>query len=163
MSKTLVTDPQTKFRALRLGWASHENCEQRAGRTGRVMDGHCFRMVKQLFYERSMKAAAQPEMVTSPLDNVVLKAKHLKFGTPKEILALAMNPPKLDNIEQSIVRLKEMGALLRTKDGEFLDRDGDLTFVGRMMSRLPIDLRSSKLIILGYCFGILDECVTIGM
>lgn len=72
-----------------------------------------------------------------------------------------MDRPKLGEIHQSIVRLKESGALLRTKNGKFEDRDGDLTFIGRLMSSLPIDLRSSKLIILGYCFGIMTECIII--
>lgn len=151
------------------------------------MDGYCFRLVSRNFYNK-LRQSAEPEMVVSPLDNITLKAKHLDFGTPEQILgkliapkllyfvrkieltrfvykkiplAVAMDRPKLGEIHQSIVRLKESGALLRTKNGKFEDRDGDLTFIGRLMSSLPIDLRSSKLIILGYCFGIMTECIII--
>ena len=49
--KHLVTDPHTNFQCLELKWASKVNCEQRAGRTGRVMDGRVYRLVPQLFYE----------------------------------------------------------------------------------------------------------------
>lgn len=49
--KHLITDPHTNFSCLELKWASKANCEQRAGRTGRVMDGRVYRLVPQTFYE----------------------------------------------------------------------------------------------------------------
>ena len=39
-----------------------------------------------------------PEMVRAPLDKVVLDTKMLEFGSPKELLALALDPPDLKNI-----------------------------------------------------------------
>lgn len=44
-------DPETNFQCLELKWASKVNCEQRAGRAGRVMDGRVYRLVPQAFYE----------------------------------------------------------------------------------------------------------------
>ena len=38
----------------------------------------------------------------------------LDFGPPKEILALAMDPPDLENISSTVMHLKEIGALLPT-------------------------------------------------
>ncbi len=43
---------------------------------------------------------------------VILDTKLLDFGPPKEILALAMDPPDLDNISSTVMHLKEIGALL---------------------------------------------------
>ena len=40
-----------------------------------------------------------PDMKRSPLAKVVLKTKELDFGAPKELLALAMDPPDLINIK----------------------------------------------------------------
>lgn len=40
--------------------------------------------------------------------------------------------------------------------------DGDLTFVGRVLSRLPIDIRLGRLILLGHAFDCLEETVIIG-
>lgn len=51
LTKHLVCDPVTNFTSLRLTWASHSNCKQRAGRAGRVKDGRVYRMVPQYFYE----------------------------------------------------------------------------------------------------------------
>lgn len=105
---------------------------------------------------------AIPELVSSPLENVILKAKLLEMGSPESILALAMDHPKLGDISNTILLLKETGALLRTCNGMSSDVDGDISFIGRIMANLPIDVKIAKLIILGYCFSILDECIIIG-
>lgn len=40
--------------------------------------------------------------------------------------------------------------------------DGELTFVGRVLAALPIDIKIGKLILLGHVFGLLEECLIIG-
>ena len=40
--------------------------------------------------------------------------------------------------------------------------DGDLTFMGKVMSSLPISLQCSRLIMLGHVFGVMKECIIIG-
>ncbi|RXN17568.1 ATP-dependent RNA helicase TDRD9 [Labeo rohita] len=39
--------------------------------------------------------------------------------------------------------------------------DGDLTFLGRVLAHLPVDLQLGKLIVLGHVFGCLEECLII--
>lgn len=51
----MLTDSKTNFSALQLGWAARSSCKQRAGRTGRVMDGQCFRFVEKYFYDVSFR------------------------------------------------------------------------------------------------------------
>lgn len=195
----MKVDTLTNFCALQLSWAARSNCQQRAGRTGRVMNGRCYRFVENQFYnvrnisikcfifyvdycqwrwfdfvsqltvividisQEVMLEDAIPELVTSPLENVILKAKLLEMGPPAAILALAMDHPKLNDIANTILILKEVGALLRTCDGKPNDMDGDISFMGRIMAHLPLDVKIAKFIILGYCFSILDECIVIGM
>lgn len=84
------------------------------------------------------------------------------MGPPASILALAMDQPKLNDIANTILILKEIGALLRTCTGELNDMDGDISFIGQIMANLPIDVKIAKFIILGYCFSILEECIVIG-
>lgn len=110
-----------------------------------------------------MKENAIPELVSSPLENVILNAKLLEMGSPESILALAMDYPNLDDIANTILVLKEIGALLKTCNGKVDDMDGDISFIGRIMANLPLDVRISKFIILGYCFSVLEECIIIGM
>lgn len=167
-------NPATNFPSLQLTWASRDNCEQRSGRTGRVMDGWCFRLVSRNFYSK-LRQSAEAELVTSPLENIILKTKQLDLGSPEQVLALALDKPYLDEIHNAVLRLKEMGAMLTTVTHRTVSpngamtvthktkaRDGDITYIGHIMSRLPIEVKLSKLIALGYCFGVLDECIIIG-
>lgn len=103
-----------------------------------------------------------PEMMRSPLQNVILKVKLMEMGLPAEILALALDPPNITDIHNSILVLKEVGALLQLNNGVFEEGDGELTFIGRIMTAMPLDVRVSKLLVLGYLFSCLEECIIIG-
>ena len=111
---------------------------------------------------------------------MVLQAKQLNIGEPKSILALAFEPPNLNDIEVTILKLKEVlafhsfalhvdrssslkvGALtIRMGQDEIRPFDGDLTYLGKIMAALPIDIELSRLIALGHAFGLLYEAVII--
>lgn len=109
-----------------------------------------------------MRETSIPEMRRSPLENLVLKAKMLEMGPPAAILGLALDPPDKQDIMTAILILKEVGALLRLNNGRFEYEDGEITYIGRIMEALPLDVRVSKFIILGYAFSILDDCIKIG-
>lgn len=109
-----------------------------------------------------MRESALPEILTSPLENVILKTKMLDMGPPQAILALAMDRPSVIEIANSVLNLKEMGALLQHTKGLIEENDGDISFIGRIMAKLPIDVRIARLIIFGYCFDLLNECIVIG-
>ena len=104
-----------------------------------------------------------PEMLRCPLENVVLKAKLLDMGPPPDILGLAMSPPNLSDIHNTILTLKEVGALYSTVNGIYSVQDGDISYMGRVMAALPLDIRLSRLIILGYIFSMLEDAIIIGM
>lgn len=112
---------------------------------------------------QALKETTIPEILITPLENVVLKAKELEMGTPYQVLGLAMDPPELEDIASTILLLKELGALLvATSDPDDQKLDGDITFLGKMMANLPINVAASKLIALGYCFSVLNECIVMG-
>jgi len=48
------------------------------------------------------------------------------------------------------------------KGGVINPHDGDLTFVGKVLGCLPVDIKIGKLFVLGYVFGCLEECIVIG-
>lgn len=50
MTKYLVTNTANNFSSLQLEWASRNNCRQRQGRAGRVMDGRVYRMIPKKFF-----------------------------------------------------------------------------------------------------------------
>lgn len=116
-------------------------------------------------FQHYMRESAIPELLLTPLENVILRAKTFDMGAPHEILGLAMEDsrPQLNDIVNTILRLKELGALLLTNiDKGYTPNDGDLTFLGRIMANLPLDIRASRLIAIGFCFGVLEESIIMG-
>lgn len=109
-----------------------------------------------------MDETTKPEMVRCALEKVVLKAKQLDMGPPCRLIALAMDRPTKFDIENTILLLKEAGALLRTVKGKYSDDDGDITLIGHVMTALPVNFLIAKMIMLGYCFNVLSECIIIG-
>ena len=90
-----------------------------------------------------------PEILRCPLEQAVLRTKLLDLGEPAALLALVIDPPRLDNIARTILTLKEIGALFVTAKGKVTPLDGDLSYLGLVVSRLPIDVHLGKLIMLG--------------
>ncbi|NXN95926.1 TDRD9 helicase, partial [Rhinopomastus cyanomelas] len=157
--KTLVCDEETNYQSLRLCWASKMNCNQRKGRAGRVSEGYCYRLVYKYFWTKFIPEKSVPEILRCPLGNTVLKVKMLDMGEPKDLLAAALSPPSIGDIECTILQLKELGAL--TACVQENPHDGELTFLGRVLARLPVDLHLGKLIVLGHVFGCLEESLII--
>ena len=62
----------------------------------------------------------------------------------------------------SSVRVHQVGALASLRSGAVNPHDGRLTFVGRVLASLPVDIRVGKLVMLGHVFGMLDEAIIIG-
>lgn len=53
-----------------------------------------------------------PQLLRCPLSRAVLQAKMLNMGDPKSLLGLAMDPPDLSNIENTVLLLKEVSVII---------------------------------------------------
>ncbi|XP_075723023.1 tudor domain containing 9 protein spindle E isoform X2 [Rhipicephalus microplus] len=159
LTKCLVCDPDTKYSCLKLEWASKANCKQRQGRAGRVSEGRLYRMVPVGFYENYLPEYGIPEMQRCPLELTVLKVKKLGLDEPRAMLGLCLDPPDLGDIERAVLVLKEVSALTTVVGGTFCPYDGELTFVGKVMAGLPIDVCLTKMILLGFVFGVMEDCI----
>ncbi|XP_048163769.1 ATP-dependent RNA helicase TDRD9 isoform X3 [Corvus hawaiiensis] len=131
------------------------------GRAGRVSKGYCYRLVHKAFWADCIPEKSEPELLHCPLGATVLKLKKLDIGEPKALLATALSPPSVGDIERTIVQLKELGAITACVQTEENLHDGELTFLGTVLTQLPVDLHLGKLIILGHVFGCLEECLII--
>ena len=161
LTKNLQADKDTNYPRLVLEWASKHQMIQRKGRAGRVThDGRVYRLIPEKFYER-LSEEHVPEMQRVPLTKVVLDVKLIDMGSPKELLALAMDQPDVLSLQRTILSLKEMGAILTTVDGQQCREDGDLTVMGEIVAQLPVDVKLGKLIVLGHIFGVLEESIII--
>ncbi|KAA8582197.1 hypothetical protein FQN60_008937 [Etheostoma spectabile] len=131
------------------------------GRAGRVSKGYCYRLVTKDFWRNEIPDYMIPEMLLAPLANILLKVKLLDMGDPRSILSTALSPPNLSDIVKTVLQLKEMGALSAKSDGRGHNEDGEITFLGRVLAHLPVDLCLGKMIVLGHVFGCLEECLII--
>lgn len=64
--------------------------------------------VSYYLLQEQLPVETDPEMIRCPLSQVVLKAKLLKMGEPKAILARALDPPDITRLETTILILKEV-------------------------------------------------------
>lgn len=65
---------------------------------------------------------------------------------------MTLEPPADENITSAVVRLRNVGAL---------DKDDQLTALGRHLGALPVDVRIGKLMLFGAIFCCLDSALTI--
>ncbi|KAG7277321.1 hypothetical protein CRUP_005855 [Coryphaenoides rupestris] len=120
------------------------------------------RLITKGFWENDIPEYMIPELLVAPLASIMLKVKLLDMGNPRVLLSTALAPPNLGDIVRTVLQLKEMCALSLKIDSLNNSDDGELTFLGRVLAHLPVDLHLGKMIALGHVFGCLQESLIIG-
>eukprot|EP01063_Lacrimia_lanifica_P029149 TRINITY_DN4399_c1_g2_i1.p1 TRINITY_DN4399_c1_g2~~TRINITY_DN4399_c1_g2_i1.p1 ORF type:complete len:779 (+),score=305.04 TRINITY_DN4399_c1_g2_i1:120-2339(+) len=157
-AKQLTHNHDTNIAALQETWISKAAAKQRMGRAGRVQEGHCYCLYTRDRHA-SFDAFEEPEILRTSLAEICLQAKVMcPDRHPKQVLMATIQPPPEERVVTAVQELLDVGVLARLADG------GDalkLTVLGRHLSRLPVDIRVGKLLLIGAFLGVAAPCVAI--
>uniref|UniRef100_A0A8C2MZY4 Putative ATP-dependent RNA helicase DHX57 n=1 Tax=Cricetulus griseus TaxID=10029 RepID=A0A8C2MZY4_CRIGR len=136
-------------------FVSQANALQRKGRAGRVASGVCFHLFTSHHYSHQLLKQQIPEIQRVPLEQLCLRIKILEMFSShnlQSVFARLIEPPHIDSLRASKVRLRDLGALTP---------DEKLTPLGYHLASLPVDVRIGKLMLFGSIFRCLDPALTI--
>ncbi|SIR95397.1 ATP-dependent helicase HrpA [Aquipseudomonas alcaligenes] len=140
---------RAKVQRLPIEAISQASANQRKGRCGRVEPGICIR----LYSEEDFLARPEftdPEILRTNLAAVILQMLHLRLGSIEDFPFI--EPPDGKAISDGFNLLQELSAV---------NREGQLTPLGRQLARLPIDPRLGRMVLEAAKLGSLDEILII--
>jgi len=140
---------RAKVQRLPIEAVSQASANQRKGRCGRVEPGICVRLYSEEDF-LARPAFTDPEILRTNLAAVILQMLHLRLG---EIDAFPfIEPPDGKAISDGFNLLQELSAV---------NREGQLTPIGRQLARLPIDPRLGRMVLEAAKLGSLDELLIV--
>ncbi|KAK6497341.1 ATP-dependent RNA helicase A [Arthrobotrys musiformis] len=143
----------SRITKLQCTWISKSNSKQRAGRAGRVRNGHYYALfTRERFTE--FKPSGLPEILRSDLQEICLDIRAQGFKDPiAQFLSEAIEPPSSTSIEAALSQLRGLGAL---------EKDETLTNLGKVLATMPVEPALGKMILLGVIFKCLDPMIILG-
>jgi len=146
--------PRSRSTALPVVPISRSSADQRMGRCGRVANGVCIRLYSEADYEHRPRFTP-PEILRSNLAEVILRMISLRLGDIADFPFI--DRPADKNIQDGFNLLYELGAVVRKPLGKGGRTAVRLTERGRVMARLPVDPRLSRMLLAAAEAGCLRE------
>ncbi|GAB6908340.1 ATP-dependent helicase HrpA [Desulfosarcina cetonica] len=136
--------PRSRTTSLPVVPISRSSADQRKGRCGRVQNGICIRLFSEEDY-LNRPLFTQPEILRANLAEVILRMIALKLG---DVAAFPfIDRPAEKSIRDGFNLLEELGAIARNDKMSKGVAPYGLTENGRIMARMPIDPRLSRMLI----------------
>ncbi|PSN70752.1 pre-mRNA-splicing factor ATP-dependent RNA helicase PRP16 [Corynespora cassiicola Philippines] len=139
----------TGVQSFEIGWISKASANQRAGRAGRTGPGHCYRLYSSAVFERDFDEYAEPEIMRTPLEGVVLQLKSM--GAPVANFPFP-TPPDRDSLKRAEKLLSYLGAI---------SADGKVTKLGHELSLYPLNPRFSRMLVMGTAQNLVAETIAL--
>ncbi|GAU26002.1 hypothetical protein TSUD_166840 [Trifolium subterraneum] len=130
-----VYNPRVRAESLLVSPISKASAHQRPGSAGRTQPGKCFRLYTERSFNNDLQPQTYPEILRSNLANTVPTLKKLVID---DFRALEV--------------LNYLGAL---------DDEGNLTKLGEIMSKFPLDPQMSKMLVVSPEFNFSNEILSI--
>jgi len=141
--------PRGKLDRLHIEPVSQASADQRKGRCGRISEGTCYRLYSEAGFQ-SRAQYTDPEIRRAALAGVILRMLSLGLGNIEEFPFL--EPPDPRAIADGWQQLAELGAV---------DEQRRLTPVGKLMSRLAVDVKLARMLVAANEHGVLREMLVI--
>ncbi|MHA6494394.1 ATP-dependent RNA helicase HrpA [Pseudomonas borbori] len=140
---------RAKVQRLPIEAISQASANQRKGRCGRIEPGICIRLYSEEDFV-GRPAFTDPEILRTNLAAVILQMLHLRLGAIEDFPFI--EPPDGKAISDGFNLLQELSAV---------NRESQLTPLGRQLARLPVDPRLGRMVLEGAKQGSLDEVLII--
>ena len=142
-------NPRAKLEQLHIEKISQDAAQQRAGRCGRLGPGVCIRLYDEDdFHKRP--PFTDPEILRSNLASVMLRMAALHLGDVHQFPFL--QKPLTRQLSDGLQTLQDLGAL---------DRQQNLTTLGKDLARLPVDPRIARWLLAGQQHGCLASMLVL--
>ena len=149
LARILSYNARAKTTKLPITRISRASCDQRAGRCGRVSSGLCVRLFSEDdYHDRS--EYTRPEILRANLAEVILRMIYLGLGDPARFPFV--DPPLSSSIQDGYKLLSELQAIRKNRF---------LTKSGKVMARLPLDPRISRMILTARGENCLTEMIIV--
>ncbi|MFF7708325.1 ATP-dependent RNA helicase HrpA [Pseudomonas sp. NPDC007930] len=140
---------RAKVQRLPIEAVSQASANQRKGRCGRVEPGICIRLYGEDDFN-ARPAFTDPEILRTNLAAVILQMLHLRLGAIDAFPFI--EPPDGKAISDGFNLLQELCAV---------NREQQLTPLGRQLARLPVDPRLGRMLLEGAAQGSLAEILIV--
>ncbi len=140
---------RAKVQRLPIEAVSQASANQRKGRCGRVEPGICIRLYSEEDF-LSRPEFTDPEILRTNLAAVILQMLHLRLGDIQDFPFI--EPPDGKAISDGFNLLQELSAV---------NRENQLTPLGRQLARLPIDPRLGRMLLEAAQQGSLAEVLIV--
>ncbi len=141
--------PRQKLDRLHIEAISQASADQRKGRCGRIAPGTCYRLYSEADFQSRPHYTA-PEIHRAALAGVILRMLSLGLGRIEDFPFL--EPPDARAIADGWQTLAELGAI---------DEQRKLTPTGRLMARMPVDVKLARMLVAANAHGCVREVLAI--
>jgi len=141
--------PRGKLDRLHIEPISQASADQRKGRCGRISEGTCYRLYSEADFI-SRPFYTDPEIRRAALAGVILRMLSLGLGRIEDFPFL--EPPDPRAVADGWQQLAELGAV---------DEHRKLSTTGRLMARMPVDVKLARMLVAANTHGVLREMLAI--
>ncbi|XP_078051873.1 ATP-dependent RNA helicase DHX30 [Augochlora pura] len=132
-------------------WVSKANISQRKGRAGRVAPGESYHFITKEMYNK-LREFPEPEIRRTSLDQAVVTSKSFSNESVKEFFGTMIEQPNRKSLYRAVECLKNL---------DILDKNENLTPLGRRIMYFSLDVRLSKALLYSCVFQCLNPMVTL--